>query len=317
MNKYLKIFWAAVFCIAFAVTSIANAAQKSDANAMKAFRDSMYQTVNDSKKIFRSFMLFVVPGFQSELDFTGKVDNQTFNFAGNFGVWISRDDGKVVPIELPFYVRNTEKTLDIYYKSLEDNQWKKYAMPTVAGSVADVVVTPTKKEIDEEISRVKAVSILHENDSRRTLLVTLDGKKLADELKLHAEKNPADKGTAEDSELQADILSYIDTALRKSDIWYVWTIDKKNNQTKAISLDLSNVIREAARTALNDSTQNYPDILKEILETLAFYSECKIYTTVLDPNAQSSLTIPQEVIDNAVEVKDVVSNDQIETATQK
>lgn len=317
MNKYLKIFWAAVFCIAFTVTSIASAAQKSDAQTMKIFRDSMYDTINDNQKIFRNFMLFIVPGFQSELDFMGHVNNQTFDFEGSFGVWISADNGRVTPLELPFYVHNNEKTLNIYYKSLEDNQWKKYAVPSLAGSLADAVLTPTKKEIDEEISRVKSVSILHENDSRRTLLVTLDGKKLADEFKLHAEKNPADKGTAEDAELQADIVDYIYNALRKADIWYVWTIDKKNHRTKSLNLDLSNVIREAAKSALNDSTQKYPDFFNEILETLAFYSECKIYATVLDPSVQSSLTIPQEVIDNAVEVKDVVSNDQIETATQK
>ena len=94
--------------------------------------------------------------------------------------------------------------------------------------------------------------------------------------------------------------------MRKSDIWYVWTIDKKTNQTKHISLDLSNVVRETANAALNDPTKNYPDVINEILETLAFYSECKLYTTVLDDSAQSSLEIPQDVINNAVEVKDVV-----------
>ena len=316
MSKFLKIFWTAVFCIAFVLTSVASAAQKSDAQAMKVFRDSMYDTINDSKKIFRNFMLFTVPGCQSELDLKGSINNQAFDLAGNFGIWLAGDDGKDMPFEVPFYVHNTEKTIDVYYKS-DDNQWKKYAVPSVAGSLADAVITPTKKEIDEEIARVKSVSVLHENDSRRTLLVTLDGKKLADELKLHAEKNPADKGTAEDAELQADLFAYIDTALRKSDVWYVWTIDKKNHRTKSISLDISNVVRETARAALNDSTQHYPDIFNEILETLAFYSECKIYSTVLDPSAQSTLTVPQEVINNAVEVKDVVPENAQEIAANK
>ena len=312
--KYFKFFWTAVFCIAFLLTSVASAAQKSDSKAVKALRDSMYATLNENQKIFHEFLLFMVPGFQSELTFNGKIIGDKVDIAGDFGLWMNDNSGKSIPVEVPFYIKHDKDLLDVYYKS-DNNQWKKYEMPTVAASLADTFVTPNKEEIEKEIARVKSVSILRETDSRRTLLVTLDGKKLADELKLQVEKNPADKGTAAEAEMQADLFDYIDKALRKSDIWYVWTIDKKTNQTKHLNIDLSNVVRETANAALNDPTKNYPDVINEILETLAFYSECKLYTTVLDDSAQSSLEIPQEVINNAVEVKDVVPESAQEKIT--
>ena len=303
MNKYLKIFWTLIFCLTFTATS-AFAASNKDSQGIRAFRNSVYETMNDSQKIFHQYIRFGVPDFKGELDFNGKVDGHTLNLAGALDFSIISAAGENVPINMPFYIAQNENSLDIYYKI--DDKWSKYAAPSVAAELTDIITSPTKQEIDKEISMIKSVKILHETDSLRTLLVTIDGKKLADELKFISDKNPADKGTQGDEIIHNEFLFYIDAAFRKNDISYVWTIDKKNHQSKAISVDLSNLIRDIALSVLNDPHQNFGDAADSILETLAFYSDLKLYTTFLDNKALSTLTIPQNVIENAVEVKDVV-----------
>ncbi|MBR5914514.1 MAG: hypothetical protein IKZ58_09145 [Selenomonadaceae bacterium] len=319
MNRILKlaasIFLVVALCFTFALDNVASAASNSnktqDKKAMRLFRQSLMSTVGDNKEIFHQFFIFLVPNFQGELEFNGKIDGHSLDIAGSFGLWFTGDDGKAIDMDLPFYIAQNGQNMEVYYKT--GNEWEKYIAPTLAADLADVVASPTKAEIEEQIAMTKEVTILQDNDSRCTLLVKLDGAKLADELKVEVKKNPADKGTADDAALQNDFLSYLDKGLRNANIWYTWKIDKKNNRTSVITLDLSSVIQETALAALNDSKLELPDEFREILETLAFYTDFKAYTTFLGSEAQSSLIIPQEVINSAKLAEDLVAAEKLET----
>lgn len=313
MNRYFKIFWTLIFCLVFTATT-ALAASNTESKGIRAYRNSMYETMNDSQKVFHQYIRFGVPDVKAELDFNGKIDGHTLNLAGALDFSVISSAGENVPVNIPFYIAQNGNSLDIYYKT--DDKWSKYAAPSVAAELTDIIASPTKQEIDEEIKLIKSVKILHENDSRRTLLVTIDGKKLADEFKFISDKNPADKGTQGDENIHNDFMFYLDAAFRKNDISYVWTIDKKNHQSKTISVDLSNLIRDIALSVLNDPNQNFGDAASSILEVFAFYSDFKMYATFLDNSAQSTLTVPQNVIESAVEVKDVVP-DEIPDAVKK
>lgn len=318
MSKIFKliasIFLVAAFCLTFTAntTSAAdNSKTKQDKKAMETFRKSVLATVNDNNQIFHQFFIFLMPDIQGELEFNGKITGHSLDMAGNFGLWMTGEDGKVIDTELPFYISQNDKDMRIYYKG--DEGWHSYITPSVAATLTDAITSPTRAELDKQLSMVKEVKVLQENDSRRTLLVRLDGAKIADEMKLQANDNPADKGTAKDAEFQNKFLGYIDTGLRNSDLWYTWKIDKKNNRTGAISFDLSPIIQETARAALNDpANDDLPDEIKEILETFAFYSELRAYTSFLGPEAQTSLIIPQEVIDSAKPVEDLGDGKKVE-----
>lgn len=314
MNKILKltasIFLVVAFCFAFAFDNVASAASNSqstqqDKKAMRAFRDSILATVNDKDQILHQFFIFMMPGVQSELEFNAKITGHSMDMAGNFGLWLTGDKGNITDTDIPFYVTQKENNMELYYKGNEG--WVKYSVPSVAASLTDLIASPTKEEIDREVATVKNVTILQENENRRTLLVHLDSAKIADELKVEVEKNPADKGTAEDAAFQEKLFGYIDTGIRNADIWYIWRVDKKNNKTGIITVDLSQVIQETARAILDDpGNKDLPDEIKELLETFVFYSEFKAYTALFGSAAQSTLEIPQEVIDSAKLIKDVV-----------
>lgn len=323
MSKLLKligsIFLVLMFCLSFTADNVVSAADttttkesaKNDKDAKKAmrlFRDSVIATANDSTQIFHQFFIFMMPPIESELSFYGKVVGNSLDAAGSFGFWLTDDNGDRVEKETPFYIQQEGKDMVVYYKSGEI--WKKFATPTVAATLADAVVSPTREELDKQMALVEEVTVLEDNDKRRILLVTLDSEKLADEMKMLSAKNPADKGTANDEPFQNAVLKCIDEGLRSSNLWYVWTIDKVNNRTVTISFDLSSAIQEIARVGLREIKYTaIDDTIKELLERLAYYSEFKSYTTLLNPAAASKLIIPQEVIDSAKETEDVIPND--------
>jgi len=240
---------------------------------------------------------------QSELEFIALSDETQFKSAGSFNCWITDDSGNTNDLEIPFYVTQNEKDMQLYFKT--DKNWSKFQAPSIAAKVTDIVATPTEKEVQDMIADVKEVVILQENDSRRTILVKLDGAKIADDLLKESAQNPADNGTADDQEFQSNFMKYLDTGLRESDIWYTWTVDKKNWQTIAMSFNLASLPQSVARAALNDTSNNWSEFALNILETVAFYSETKVYITYLNDEAAKKLEIPKNVL-KAKLVEDIV-----------
>ena len=317
MGRLLKlagsIFLVLMFCLSFTADSVAAATKDTKATqqqldkdkqkAMRIFRNSVLATTNDENQIFHQFLIFLMPSVESELSFNAKVGKNTLDAAGEFGFWLRPESGESIDNNIPFYIQQEGKDIAVYYKTEE--QWKKFIVPAAAASLAEAIVSPTNEEIEKEIAMIKEVSVLQESDARRTLLVTLDGNKLADEMKLQMEKNSAKDATANSTGLQEKLLKCIDQGFRNSNVWYIWTIDKVNNRTIAFRFDLSSIIQESARAALSelDNTQigdaTTTEFIREMLERLAFYSEFKAYTTLMNPSAQNTLLIPQEVIDSA------------------
>lgn len=323
MNKFLKlvasVFLVVAFCFAYTLDNSVSAASNSNAQdkkAMRAFRDSIFATANDKNQVLHQFLIFMMPDFQSELELNAKITGHSMNMSGDFGIWMLDDKGIVNDFDFPFYVTQNNDNMIVYYKA--DEAWQKYSTPSIAGYLADLIASPTKDEIDREMAMVKNVTILQENENRRTLLVHLDGAKIADELKAEVSKKPADKGTADDSLFQEKLFGYLDSGIRNADIWYIWRVDKKNRKTSIITMDLSQIVQETARAVLNDpDNQDLPDPLKEILENFAFYSEFKAYTTFLGSEAQDTLTVPQEILNSAKESQDIIDDEVITETISK
>ena len=189
-----------------------------------------------------------------------------------------------------------------------DGQWKKFQTPSVAAAMIDSVVTPEKSDIEEEISMVKEVKVLRETDKQRTMLVKLDGNKLADIILKYDKDNPADKGTSNDKELHDNFMKYLDKGTRRADTWYIWTVDKENWQTITQGTFLSSIIQETARAALEDTNANWDPVAESILETIAYYSDFKEYTTFLNSNADARFDLPEEA-KKAVLVNDLIPDE--------
>lgn len=267
------------------------AADDPNSEGMMAFREALLSDSDAVDRIFRQDVLFASPFVQAELEILGMQDGDTFKSTGEFSIWIYADDGSVTEKIIPYYMIQNGNDMDIYFKA--DKQWEKFAAPSLAAAITDFIATPDEQEVEEIIADTKEVTILQENEFRRIMLVKLDGDRLADSLKAKADENPADA----DNPLQDTVTNYFDTALRNAGVWYMWTIDKRDWHTVAMQFHLSGIIQELARAALNDPNQQWTDEVSNLLETIAYYSEIRAYTTYpADPAAKKKFDLPKNVL---------------------
>ena len=287
MKKFFGIC-AAVLLLCMTIFPSKTFAEESD--GMKAFREALISDSDAQDRIFRQDILFASPFVQAELEVLGMADGDIFKSTGEFSIWIYADDGSVTEKIIPYYMIQDGKDMNIYFKS--DKNWEKFTAPSLAAAVMDFVATPTPEEIEEIIADTKEVTILQENDYRRIMLVKIDGERLANSFKDKAEENPA-----EESDMQNVVTDYFDEAFRNADIWYMWTIDKRDWHTVAMQYHLSGLIQGLARAALNDPNQTWSDEVSNMLETIAYYSEIRAYTTYpADPAAKKKFDIPKNVL---------------------
>ena len=304
--KVLSRIFVAVLLVSTAfLPAQAFAADNPNSEGMKAFRQALESDSDAIDRVFRQDILFTSPFVQAELDLIGAVDNNVFKAKGDFSLWLYADDGSVSETIVPYYAVQDGSNMTIYFK--DDKEWKKFTAPTLAALVTDMVATPTAEDIEGIIADTKDVSILQENDYRRIMLVTIDGDKIAESFNTLAEANP--DGKPEDN-TQEDAVKYVESAMRNANIWYMWTIDKRDWHTVAMQYHLSGLVQEMARAALNDPTKNWPDEVSNLLETIAYYSEIRAYTTYpADPKAKKELEIPKNVL-KAKSVDSLISNDK-------
>ena len=275
-------------------------------DGMEAFREAITMTTKQNRRVFHQDLLFFAPSLRADLDLIGQTMAHKLRIAGKISLIAIDDRANTTDLAIPFYIDQQQKEMTLYFKP--DKKWYKFQTPTLAASAIDELATPDEKEADEILSTVKAVTVLRQTDAQRTMLVQLDSEKLADLVSQYSQKYPADKGTADDGDMQKSIMGCLEAGVRRSNIWYTWTIDKASARTVTMSYNLSSVLQETARVALETHPELPPE-LAQILETIAYYSDLKTYTTFLSPKAVQKLDLPEEA--KAAElVEDLTDSDK-------
>lgn len=298
MKKFFGLCAALLMLCAVIFPAKTFAADDPNSEGIKAFREALTSYSADKEIVFRQDIMFASPYVQAELDFFGTTDKNTFKSTGDFTLWIENEDGSTTEKTIPFYMTQNGKDMTIYFKA--DKNWEKFTAPSLAADIMDMIATPTPEEVEEIIDDTKEVTILQENENRRIMLITLDGNRMADSLKAKSEANP--DSTADP--IQETAVNYFDTALRNANVWYMWTIDKRDWHSVAMQYHFSGIIQELARAALNDPSKQWPDEISQLLETIAYYSEIRAYTTYpSNPAVMKKFEIPK----NVLKAKDVES----------
>lgn len=282
------------------------AAEQSPAmDGMEALREAVSMTTNQDRRVFRQDLLFFAPSLRADLDLIGQTMSHKLRIAGNLSLLVIDDRANTTDLVIPFYIDQQKKKMTLYFKP--DKKWYKFQTPTLAASAMDELATPDEQEADEILSTVKSATVLRETDAQRTMLVTLDSEKLADVIAQYGKKYPADNGTADDVELHNSFMDCLEAGVRRANIWYTWTIDKASGRTITMSYNLSSLLQETARVGLERHPE-LPKELTEMLETIAYYSDLKTYTTFLNPKAVQKLDLPEEAKE-AISVDDLTGSD--------
>lgn len=308
LNKLVKmggrVFAGALLCGSMMFGTV-SAEEAPAIDGMEALREAVTMTTNQDRRVFHQDLLFFAPSLRADLDLIGQTMAHKLRIAGKISLTAIDDQANTTDLAIPFYIDQQKKEMTFYFKP--DKKWYKFQTPTLAASAIDELATPDEQEADEILSTVKAVTVLRETDTQRTMLVQLDPEKLADLVAQYSQKYPADNGTANDGDLQKSVMGCLEAGIRRSNIWYTWTIDKVSRRTVTMSYNLSSLLQETARVAL-ETHPELPTEVAQMLETIAYYSDLKTYTTFLSPKAVQKLDLPEET-KAAEKVDDLTGSD--------
>ncbi len=311
MNKWVKwggrVFTGALLCGSMMVGSFGTAAAEEApaVDGMAAFREAIETPAKPDKRVFLQDLQFFMPALRGQLDLMGYTKGHNLKVSGNIAVVFTGDDGDTVETAIPFFMDQKKKDMAIYFKP--DKTWYKFQTPTLAAAATDDIATPDEKDIENILMAVKAVTVLRETDSQRTMLVQLDNEKLADLIAKYSSENPPDNGTADDAATQNSFMTYLEKGMRRSNIWYTWTVDKKDWQTITMCYNFSSLVQETAKVALEEK-HDWPKGMEDLITNLAFYSDMRAYTTFLNADAKKRVELPEEA-KSATPVEDLFEGD--------
>ena len=272
---------------------------------MDAFREAMTMSAAaKDNRVLREQVIFFLPDLKANLDFQAVSHKHTDLRAGGTLEFVSTDaKGDTVSNSIPFYFDQSGKSMTLYFRA--GTEWLQFKAPTISAAAVDLLGTPTGDDLRRMLSLAKDVQVLRESEGQRTMWIDLDEKALDGMINALFEENKDEKLTEGDRAFRDSLVKYLKKALERTDAWCVWTVDKRDWQTITFSINLSDIVQEAAKAALEDQGDSLHPGVQMVLDSLAYYSELKAYTTYLNPDTKSSIEIPAEARNGKV-VEDVI-----------
>lgn len=294
LSKWVKrggrVFAGALLCGSI-MFGTAAAEEASAIDGMAAFREAISAPAQQDQRVFHQDLQFFVPAIRADMGMTGYTKGHNLKMSGDVELFFIGDDGKTAEMKVPFFIDQKKKEMTLYFKP--GQKWFKFQTPTLAAAATDGIATPDENDVEDIISSVKSVTVLRETDTQRTMLVQIDNEKLADLIAGYGKQNPPDKGTADDAVVHNAIMDCLEKGIRRANIWYTWTVDKATWKTVTMSYNLSSMVQETARVAL-EQPHEWPKELDEFLQRIAYYSDMKTYTIFLNKEAKKLVVLPEE-----------------------
>ena len=285
-------------------TLLCGGTASADQTGMEAVKEAITNGSPHDSRVFREQIIFFLPDIKADVDFQGvsHVDTE-LRLQGNLDIVVTDPKGNTVSTTFPFYIDQLKNDMTLYFKS--DKKWNKLKAPIASASAVDVLATPTETELKDWISLVKSSEVLKETPTQRTMLLDLDESAMIELMEKISEENKNKEETEENKKIQEQFSKYLNQGIKNTDVWCIWTVDKQDWQTITFSINLSGIIQETAKAALNDTDANFDELTLEMLKNLAYYSELRAYTTYLNPEIKSTIELPKELkkaksIDNII-----------------
>ena len=202
----------------------------------------------------------------------------------------------------PYYVEQNGDTMTMFVQ--RNGKWSKISLPAIPVGVANSIKTTDIATLQQNMTAVKSVEILKDDENQRIMNVTLDGKKLAELLQKY--NNNAD---------EKDFLGHIVDAIKKTDLTCTWTVDKNNWRTVSATLDLTKFIQAYGKDYLDDAAKGkivLSQTDRSYYEVLGYYSE--LHFIVNYQSAKGQISAPQGV--NSAKIDENIFADLVEKISQ-
>ena len=269
-------------------------------DGMAAFREA-YQAVKDDYRVFDEELTLFGPAFHVDLDSRGKVAKDgSMLLSGKLELMFTEHEtGKINNFDVPFYLDQTPSNLTFYVQL--GKKWNKISLPG-AYEMSDALAT-SAAEAEENMAIVKSVEIVKETDTKRSMNLKLDGKKLAALVAKHWQEDLKNL-KPEEKAVREEALNRLTKAFESVDQEVTWAVNKTNWQTITAGMNLTNLMRAYAKVVLQEAADGkikLSDGEREIWETLAYYAELHSYTQY--PTGDNvKVEIPAKVKKSATEL---------------
>lgn len=197
--------------------------------------------------------------------------------------------------QVPFYLEQTEDHMTIYYQLTKN--WEKITIPAKLADVNALM----KEQAQEIPALIKDVQNVSEDETQRTMLLTLDGNQLAELIRqaqavqqkaLPANATPEQKKMREQ---QDKFMELVMTSL--GDLEYSITVDKSTKLVTTASMDLTQPAHRIAHAFLASDLMTLKPEQKEVCQCLVDSCQLKLDVTCVNPKTGNpeKVTIPEEV----------------------
>ena len=253
------------------------------------FRDT-YLSMPYNNSIFRQGIVFFGTSFHVDINSYGQIlRDASMRQGGNINwEYTSPTTNVTSNSNMPFYIEQMGEQMMLYVQ--RNGKWNKFAMPGVPIGIANALKSSDLNTLTDNLNAIKDVEIFRDTDNVKIYNITLDGQYLA-------QKNYRTLSglSADEIATQERFYKHLNAALNMTDFTCTWTVNKKNNTTASVVVDLTPIMRAYAQDVLDDSAAGTIQISDEermLMETIGYYSEFHYSFSYSTGSNNQSLTPP-------------------------
>ncbi len=274
-------------------------------DGLTIFQEAYRLSVQEDNSLYTGVVDFSCPLFSGAVNIKGQnFQDDTFCWEGTVN-WEYVEPGKNVPVKeaAPFYFELQKKEIALFAQ--RHNKWYKMTMPVNPQEMAEAVKKAKGEGIEETLATIKKVEITAQDNDTQTLLVTMDGAKVAAQMEKYCTMNQ-EKMTDQEKKNQQEFLQQITTTLSKMEIPVTWVVDRKSHVVLETEFDMTNILRtfvQQAMAAVPAKNKAMEKEEKDFVNAVVNNSSLKMTFNTLQPSKKRQISIPQKVRKEAEEVK--------------
>ncbi|WP_371380237.1 DUF6612 family protein [Sporomusa aerivorans] len=289
INWGVALVWGLLFVAAN--SSFAFASEKLPPE--KAYLNDVYKNMMDVKNLHYDMAIKVeTPMGEVQAEINGEVQEKPLSLKHDISIYFRDIHNKENTVTLKQFIEQNKGNLVMYLSS--NGTWIKQIVPVGPSLSKKLSADEKVAERMNMLQMMKSVKLKKETPSYKYLEITLDTIQISDALDADAKLN-----NAQDKDMASVLALGRLGLLAAGDIKYTLKVDKATKLVKEIDIDLTEPIRKGAGLFLDITNPKDRTTIEDFLKK----STLNMQVAYSQYNQVSPIEIPQDVRDNAKEVK--------------
>lgn len=297
-----------LLALCFILTCTTTSANAAGMDGMAAFREAYFANPPQLHQ-FETTASFFGPSFHIDAKLCGEWNSNGTLWSGGE---IDLDDtdlktGHTSKKSIPVYMEYSGDSLYFYGKNR--NSWLREQIMGIPMWVAYVIKSRDMTVLEENASAVRSVRLIKDDGAQQQMQITLDGPRLAELTRSHGMTG---------SDMNQQFAEYLAQAMEQTTIEAAWAVDKNTKQTITLSADLTELMRNYAKSVLQASYESKLTLStdeQDFYKTIGYYCNLKFYCnrTNAQQNIQGAYDIGRTAKSSFTEgsTLDVLRNDAV------